>query len=95
MPIVGLADQNRSVLQKELFNAIQWAAPTGVPWTPAVYQIYRDAALTNLAGTVPATGPLQFVDHNRQKETAYTYYLVAVDTLNVSHFLGSVTVLSE
>jgi hypothetical protein len=93
--ITGLASQNRSVLQKELLNIISWTAPVGVPWTPAFYLLYRNAALTDLAGSVPATGPLEFVDHNRQSGTLYTYYLVAVDTLNVHHFLGSVTVRSE
>jgi hypothetical protein len=93
--IAGLADQNRSLLQTELFNVVRWTAPSGVSWTPALYELYRDPGLTDLAGSVPATGPLQFVDHNRQRDTLYTYYLVAVDTLDVSHFLGSVTIRSE
>lgn len=93
--ITGLADQNRSLLQIELFNVIRWTAPGGMAWTPALYLLYRNPGLTDLAGSVPAAGPLEFIDHNRQRETLYAYYLVAVDTLNVQHFLGSVTVRSE
>jgi hypothetical protein len=92
--IVGTARQNRSVLQTEFFNVIQWTAPTGVLWTPAFYQVYRNAALTDLAATVPASGPLEFVDHNVAKGVAYTYYIVAVDTMGNSHFLASVTVVA-
>ena len=42
-----------------------------------VYRIYRDAALTDLASTVSANGPLQFEDHRRKKNTTYTYYIVS------------------
>lgn len=63
--------------QTDLMNVITWAPPAaGVP--PVAYQIYRDAALTVLAGTVPATGELVFYDHNRRKNVAYTYYIVSV-----------------
>lgn len=90
--VVGIASENRSVLQRELFNIIRWTAPTGVPWTPAVYLIYRNATLTELAGSVPASGPLEFVDHNLQRGVLYTYYVVAVDTMSEIHFVGSVAV---
>jgi hypothetical protein len=95
VPITATSGQNRSVLQKELFNVITWTAPTGVPWTPVLYLLYRDAGLTELVGSVPASGPLLIVDHNVQCGIPYTYYLVAIDTLSVPHLLGNATVTAS
>lgn len=56
------------------FNRITWSAPTfGV--VPVAYKIYRDAALTQLIATVPATGALQYDDY----AVATVYYIVSVD----------------
>ncbi len=63
-----------SVMQPDFVNKISWSNPTTN--VPATYNIYRDAALTQLAGTVPATAsPLQFLDNN---PTINTYYIVGV-----------------
>lgn len=92
--IEGFASSNRSILQKELLNVVRWSAPMGLPYTPVSYRVYRNVALTDLAATVPASGPLAFVDHNRERDTLYTYYVVAVDEMNVQHLLGTVSVVS-
>jgi hypothetical protein len=46
---------------------------------PVSYKIYRDAGLTELIATIPATGSLRYADQNRQQNVIYTYYLVSVD----------------
>jgi hypothetical protein len=93
--IIGLSEQLRPILQSKFLTVIRWTAPTGVPWTPAVYLIYRNAGLTDLVGSARANGPLQFVDSNTQRGVTYTYCLVAADTVSVQHFLGSVVVTSS
>jgi YVTN family beta-propeller protein len=75
---VGEQTKNEFLGQTELVNVINWSSPTNGS-TPVSYLIFRNAALTDLAGTVSASAPLQFVDHNRRKRTTYTYYIVSVD----------------
>jgi YVTN family beta-propeller protein len=65
--------------QIDNYNYLTWSAPT--IGTPVSYQIYRDAALTQLIATVSASGILQYNDHNRNPHVNYTYYIVAVDSL--------------
>ncbi len=55
-------------------------------WTPAVngiqaikYLIYRDAGLAQYVGSVQVKDRLEYIDYNRQANTTYTYYVVAVD----------------
>jgi YVTN family beta-propeller protein len=59
--------------QIDWINALTWGAPGGVP-TPASYNVYRDAALTQLIGTALGTTP-SFADHNRTPGVMYTYYV--------------------
>lgn len=59
-------------------NIITWSAPANPP-APVEYRIYRNSALTDLAGTVQADHRLRFEDHNRRKNVTYTYYIVSVD----------------
>ena len=74
----GCQARNVFFTQTEFVNVLTWQAPT--TGTPVQYIIYRDASLTQVAGTVPATtNPLQFMDHNRNPKATYTYYIVAVD----------------
>ena len=64
--------------QTNLINILTWQPP--ITGTPVSYIIYRDALLTDVAGTVLATAhPLQFVDHSRKPGVTYTYYIIAVD----------------
>jgi len=74
----GYATQNYFLIQTDLINVLSWGAPTGGT-APVNYKIYRDASLTQLVATVPASGTLQYEDHNRQPNTMYTYYLVSID----------------
>ena len=79
-PFAAMGCQVRNIFlsQTELFNLITWKAPVSGP-VPVSYKIYRDAGLTDLIATVPATGPLQYADQNLQQNVTYTYYLVSVD----------------
>ncbi len=63
--------------QTDLVNILRWQTPTeGNP--PVSYNIYRNASLTKLAGSVSAT-KLKFEDHNRKRGHIYSYYVVSVD----------------
>jgi YVTN family beta-propeller protein len=82
---------NKFLLQTDLINRITWSAPLfGNP--PALYTIYRDPALTQLIATISASGPLQYDDHDRQPNTAYTYYIVSVDSNGYTSLPSSVTI---
>jgi YVTN family beta-propeller protein len=59
--------------QIDWINALAWGAPVGVP-TPVSYNVYRDAALTQLIGTASGATP-SFADHNRTPGATYTYYV--------------------
>jgi hypothetical protein len=74
----GSKQVNRFFTQSVYSNTITWSAPLSGN-TPVSYSIYRDAALTTLAGTVTSSQPLQFVDQNRQPGKQYSYYIVSVD----------------
>ena len=74
----GHQAKNVFLTQTEFVNILTWQPPT--TGTPVSYIIYRDALLTDVAGTVLATAnPLQFVDHSRKPGATYTYYIIAVD----------------
>lgn len=81
---------NRFLTQTDVVNLISWSAPTD--FIPVSYRIFRDAAFTDLAGTVPAP-TLEFEDHNRQPKTAYTYFIVAVAADGSTLASPSVTVV--
>ncbi len=73
----GCKRKDNFLTQTDNYNHLTWSAPEA--GSPAAYQIYRDAALTQLVATVPASGILQYDDHNRNPNVNYTYYIVAVD----------------
>src|SRR5205807_10313883 len=86
----GCKTQDSYLFQTDFINKLTWsAAGTSLPTT---YAIYRDAALTDLAGTVPATQPLIFFDHNRDPHITYTYYIVGTDMFGISGAPVAVTV---
>jgi YVTN family beta-propeller protein len=74
--LVGFQRSERFLTQSDLINVITWEVDPNS--NASGFNIYRDAALTDLAGTV---GPnfRKFQDHNRKKNQVYTYYVVAVD----------------
>jgi len=88
--VTGCKKSNVFLTQTEYFNVITWQAQLT---TPVRYDIFRDAALTDLAGSV---GPnsLQFTDHNRKSYVTYTYYVVAVYPTTTT-FVGSVTITKK
>jgi YVTN family beta-propeller protein len=79
----GFKKQNAFAAQSDLINVLTWSPATG-PNPPLYYEIYRDAALTDLAGVVMDNQPLEFEEHNRRPGTTYTYYVVAVDAAGSS-----------
>ncbi|MCX5924320.1 MAG: YncE family protein [Candidatus Dependentiae bacterium] len=89
--LVGVQVANIFLTQTDIINKISWDAPNSGP-APVSYKIYRDVTLSDLAGTVSASGILQFEDHNRQSNKSYTYYIVTIDQFSSSSFPGIVTV---
>jgi YVTN family beta-propeller protein len=88
--VSGCRFYNRFLTQVDIMNVITWTASySGSAVTH--YLVYRDAGLLNLAGRVPATGMLQFVDHNQQNIPT-TYYIVAVNASGNASQPVSVTV---
>ena len=75
--VLGCKTQNEFLMDTDLINVITWSAP--INGSPVLYQVYRDAGLTDLAGAVSADGPLEFRDHNRSPGVEYPYYVVAID----------------
>jgi DNA-binding beta-propeller fold protein YncE len=64
--------------QSDYINLLTWSAPTsGNP--PVAYNIYRDAALTQLIASVSASCPLQYYDANRNPCVTDNYYIISVD----------------
>ncbi len=80
MPVnlTGTSRKDIFLTQVDNYNHLTWSAPSSGN-APVVYQIYRDAGLTELVATVPASGILQYDDHNRNPRISYTYYIVSVD----------------
>ena len=68
--------------QEDLINKLTWSA-TG-PSLPVSYSIYRDALLTDLIATIPATELLIFLDHNTQPNVTYTYYIVGINAVGTT-----------
>ncbi len=69
----GCQIANRFLTQTDFVNKLTWTVSGNT--LPVSYSIYRDAGLTNLAGTVAAE-PFVFLDHNRNPNVTYTYYIV-------------------
>lgn len=78
----GCKTKNKFLTQTDLVNKLTWSI-TGT-MLPVTYSIYRDSSLTDLAGTVDATEPLVFLDHNRLANVTYTYYIVGTNAEGLS-----------
>lgn len=69
---------NKFATQIDRVNHMSWRAPKGGT-PPVAYQIYRDAALTQLVAIIPADAKLKFNDHHRKKHHTYVYFIVSED----------------
>ena len=82
--------QNIFLTQIDEINQITVTA-TG-PSLPVTYSFYRDAGLSDLIATIPATNPTIFLDHNRAPNIDYTYYIVGTNAVGTTSDPIAVTV---
>jgi YVTN family beta-propeller protein len=87
----GCTSQDVFLFQEDLINILSWNSPSGGT-APASYKIYSNTGLTQLVATVSASGPLQYIDHNRSANTIYSYYIVSIDAQSDVSSPASVTV---
>jgi len=87
----GSKTQRTYFLQTDHINQLTWTV-TGIS-LPVSYSIYRDAALTDLAGTVLASAPALFLDHGRNPNITYTYYIVGTNSVGTTSVPVVVTVM--
>ncbi|MBV8661439.1 MAG: YncE family protein, partial [Candidatus Dependentiae bacterium] len=78
----GSQIQNQYLTQTQLVNKLTWTA-SGTS-LPVSYSIYRDAGLTDLAGTVSAADPLEFFDYNQVPKSIYFYYLTGTNQMGIT-----------
>jgi YVTN family beta-propeller protein len=78
----GCQTCNRFLTQQDIVNQLTVSA-TGLS-LPVTYSFYRDAGLTDLIATVPATNPTVFLDHNRNPKVTDTYYIVGTNAVGTT-----------
>ena len=96
MTVWGKCGKDSFLSQVDLYNMISWSTPNWGfidPPTVACYKIYRDAALTDLAGVVPGN-VFRFEDHNRKPKRTYTYYVIAENIRGGPVAIGTISVHS-
>lgn len=74
----GKAIKNRFATQTDLIYKLKWT-PSSDP-TVTHYILYRNGVLI---ATIPATGPYQYLDHNRNPKVTDSYNLTAANAANV------------
>jgi YVTN family beta-propeller protein len=84
--LTGTKTSDVFLTQIDWINYLTWTAPSPAP---ASYSVYRDAALTQLAGSTTTTS---FADHDRTPGKLYTYYVVSVDAFGNKSIPVSTTV---
>lgn len=90
----GCRLENIFLTQADLINRLTWSAPViGNP--PVAYNLYTNSGLTHLVAQIPASGTLQYLDHNQLPGINDTYYIVAVDAFGNSSEPAVVTVTQE
>jgi len=80
---------NRFPTQADLTNEIRW---DGNNSTIVRYELYTDANLTQLVGSVSSNKPYIFNHHCRKPCTQNTYYIVAVDNTGIRSNPAYITV---
>ncbi len=73
----GFQIKNKFLNQTDLVNIITWKQPL-LGEKPVLYKIYRDENLTTLVATIKTHQKLEFLDHNRKKGKAYSYFIVSI-----------------
>lgn len=86
----GCKTKNEFLTQTDLINKLTWTV-SGTA-LPVYYSIYRNAALTDLAGTVQAAEPFVFLDHNREPKVTYAYYIIGTNAFGMTSDPVKVTV---
>ena len=86
----GCKMENQFLNHTDITNRLTWSASG--PSLPVSYSLYRDAALTNLIAVIPATGALEYFDHNRLPDVTYTYYLVGTNAVGTTSHPVAITV---
>ena len=78
----GCKTKSEFATQTDYINQLTWTVSgTALPLS---YSIYRDAELTDLAGVVNASEPFVFLDHNRNKNVTYTYYIAGTNAYGMT-----------
>jgi DNA-binding beta-propeller fold protein YncE len=88
----GCIQRIASLGNVSMYNRITWKAPVSGGDTPVSYNIYRDAALTQLVASVPAN---VFSYNDSVSNGTSTYYIVAIDAQNNASLTASTTVTSH
>jgi YVTN family beta-propeller protein len=86
--------KNNFGLEYEFVNQVNWTAPANFSIATAFYQIYRDAANTQLAATVNGN-TFVFYDHDRAKGQSYSYYIVAILSDGRPFPIGNTTITTN
>ncbi|HSX26258.1 MAG TPA: hypothetical protein VLE89_04535 [Chlamydiales bacterium] len=90
-PLVTVAQlRNFFPSQTDLYTVVGWTT-AGTTATYTNFQIYRDAGLTNLAGTV-SNNVLRFEDHNLTAGQTYSYFVVGNTTISSQLSLGNASI---
>jgi YVTN family beta-propeller protein len=92
--VSGKSIVNRFVNYIDIINVLSWTVPTTGPQAVA-YNIYRDAACTNLVATVNALEGLLYLDRNRQPNTTYTYYVSSVEAQQHVSLPSSISITTQ
>lgn len=90
LTVQGQRTANVFLMQRDIIDKLTWTV-SGED-LPSQYNIYRDSALTDLVGIVRAGDTLEFLDHNRRPDVAYTYYVVGINLAGITSYPVSVTV---
>ncbi len=84
-PVSGRVCKNEDFWQSEIFSAISWNPPLN--FTPVEYQIFRNGVLIDTV----SSSQLSFKQHDLKKNKTYVYSIFAVNSNNVTLFIGSVS----
>ena len=84
-PVSGRVCRNKDFWQTEIFSAISWSAPLN--FIPTEYQIFRNGVLIDTV----SSSQLSFKQHDLKKNKTYVYSIFAVNSLNMTLFIGSVS----